>query len=129
MERHPEKLSEGVVRKNGELTPFNAGDAVAAVCDLYGSPIPSSIKPRLGKAAKGLLEDGFHPSVICRALLLAVRKGRPDLVDQFALDVQNADKGEYLTWDRYQQEIKSYNRSQRADLEPIRRALRKEFGL
>lgn len=86
-----------VVRQSGEVTPFNASDAVAAVCDAYGYPIPRSLKARMGKSAKELLADGFTPNVVCAAMYAAVRRARPDLVATLALELQNAVIGQTLT--------------------------------
>ena len=50
MEKHPQKIAAtGVVRADGSFTPFNAGDAVAAVSDMYGLPMLPSWKARLGE--------------------------------------------------------------------------------
>jgi hypothetical protein len=128
MEQHPEKLSEGVARKSGEVTPFNAGDALAAVIDAYGSPIPRRLTPRFGKAAKELLEDGFTPPIVCGALLRALYRSRVDLVDQYAMELQNASKGEHLSYAEDRTRLEAFNRRQRwmhGD-DPITNALRKE---
>ncbi len=128
MEQHPEKLSQGVVRRSGEVTPFNAGDAVAAVVDAYGGPIPRSGKPRLGKAAKELLEDGFAPPIVCAAMLRALYRARFDLVDQFALELQNASKGQHLSYAEDRSRIEAMNRRVRWMIgdDTITNALRKE---
>ncbi len=105
VERHPEKLSEGVLRKSGEVTPFNASDAIAAVCGMYGHPIPRDHKARLGRSAKELLEDGFAPNTVCAAMYAAVRRARPDLVSALALEIQNAHTGQTHTWLEWRQAL------------------------
>ena len=127
MERHPERLSEGVVRRDGTVTPFNAGDALAAVLDMYAQPVPRQHVARLGKAAKELLEDGFDPQTVCRAMLLALLRARVDLTATIALEIQNATGGRHLSWLTYQSELAVYNREGRPP-SVIRSALLKEFA-
>lgn len=128
MERHPETLAgEGVVRRHGKVTPFNAADALAIVLDEYGQPVPRQHKARLGKAAKELLEDGFDPQTVCRALLIAVYRARVDLAPTIALELQSAVGGKYLGWKRYQADLESLSRRSRPE-DAIRRALREEFS-
>lgn len=126
MEKHPEKLSEGVVRRDGSVTPFNAADAVAVVCDNYPAPIPRQFKARMGKAAKELLEDGFDPQTICEAMFAALRRARVDLIPTMALEIQLAKGGQYMSWRRYQSELESANR-QNGPETVIKQALREAF--
>lgn len=109
---HPDRLpAGGVVRRSGEVTPFNAADAVAAVCDAARERsiiIPSGFRARLGKAAKSLLEDGFAPAEVVAAMVMAVRRGRPDLVEHIVVDMQNATMGWLVTPQTYRRELADY---------------------
>lgn len=131
MEQHPEVITEqGIVRKSGEVTPFNAGDAMARVMEVYNDPIPRRDRPRLGKAAKELLEDGFAPDVVCLALLRALYRSRIDLCERFAMEVQNAAKGNHLSYaeDRTRLEALSRQRRWESSNDPITTALREEVA-
>ncbi len=127
MEKHPEVITNGVVRASGEVTPFNAGDAIAAVVDMYGLPIPREFKARLGKAAKELLEDGFEPNLVCAAMLWAVKLARPHLVPSLALEMQSAQHGVLGTFPEYQSYLRRMNHDQKPELASIRNALREAF--
>lgn len=108
MERHPERLTNGVVRKNGEATPFNAGDAVAATVDLcrgMGIPVAPSIKARLGKGAKGLLECGFDPQIVCTSMVLAIEMGWFGSVESIAQELVVARAGRRRSKDEYQRAL------------------------
>ena len=128
MEQHPAIAANGVQRASGEVTPFNAGDAIAAVVDMYGLPIPREIKARLGKAAKELLEDGFEPNLVCAAMLWAVKLARPHLVPSLALEMQSAQHGVLGTFPEYQSYLRKMNHDQKPELASIRDALRKAFS-
>lgn len=128
MEKHPEKSTKtGVTRADGSITPFNAGDAVAAVVDMYGLPIPRSFKARIGKSAKELLEDGFEPNVVCAAMLWAIKLARPHLVENLALEMQSAQHGVLGTFPEYQGYLQRLNRQQDPGMESIRTALKGAF--
>ena len=128
MEQHPEKIAAtGVVRADGSVTPFNAGDATAAVVDMYGLPIPREIKARIGKAAKELLEDGFEPNTVCAAMLWAVKLARPHLVSSLALEMQSAQHGVLGTFPEYQSYLRKMNHEQKPELTSIRNALKEAF--
>lgn len=108
MERHPEKLNEGVIRKNGEATPWNAGDAVAAtvdVCKAMGIPVAPSIKARLGKAAKGLLGAGFDPRTVVAAMVTAIQTGWHGSAESIAQEMVVASAGHRRTRHDFQQAL------------------------
>jgi len=109
MERHPEKIAvDGITRKDGSVTPFNAADAVAAVCDAaaeHGIHIPPTLRARAGKTAKQLLEDGFSAPQVVTAMVIAIRRGRVDLIEQVALDVQAAGAGWSMSPKQYYREL------------------------
>lgn len=127
VEKHPERLGNGIVRGSGETTPFNAGDVLAAVCEMYPGPIPRSHRARLGKAAKELLEDGFEPQTVCAAVLQAVRMARPGMAADFALEMQNAKLGVSSTWSEYRVSLARLNDSQRPEVQAIYRVLEGAF--
>jgi hypothetical protein len=129
MEVHPEKISsDGVVRRSGEVTPFNAGDAIAAVCEMYGNPIPSQWRARLGKQAKELLDDGFKPNLVVAAMLTAVRMARPHLVTSFVMEMQNAQTGQTIDWTEYRRRLHALRTTVDPSRQRILDALRKEFA-
>lgn len=104
MEQHPEKLSDGLVRKSGEVTPFNAGDAIAATADVFnlqGVPLAPSIRARLGKGAKALLDASFPPQIVVAACVVAVRTGWFGSVESIAQEMVVAGSGQKATRDEY----------------------------
>ena len=112
MERHPEKISEGVIRKNGKTTPWNAGDAVAAVveaCERKGIPVAPSVKARLGKAAKGLLDSGFNPDTVVTSGVLAVETGMFGSVETIAQELVVAAAGHRLSRNEYRRALGEVN--------------------
>ena len=124
----PNPGNEVVVRGSGAVTPFNAGDAVAAACDMYPGPIPSSWKARLGKSAKQLLEDGFDPPSICAALYMAIRRARPDMAESFVVEIAQAKTGVIWSWSEYRQFLVTLARDANPELDTIHRALEEYFA-
>lgn len=89
MEQEPLFPSTDVVRRDGTVTPFNAGDAVAAVmdlCRLDDIRVPPRLRARLGRTAKECLEDGYKPEEVVTAMVQALRRGRVDLTEQMLLE-------------------------------------------
>ncbi len=128
MEQHPEVIANGVQRASGEVTPFNAGDAIAAVADMYPGPIPSSWRARMGKSAKQLLDDGFDPPTVCAALFVAVRRARPDLAESFAVEIQQARTGVLWNWAEYRAFLAGMARQANPELDTIHQALEEYFA-
>ena len=93
--------TEVVVRKNGSVTAYNAGDVIAAVVVAADTPVPPIFKARMGRDAKALLEAGFDPPTVCAACLCALRASRPHLVQTFANDIALAKRGYVWTWSNY----------------------------
>lgn len=121
MERHPEKLNEGVVRKNGQVTPWNAGDAVAATVDAcreMGIPVAPSIRARLGKGAKALLEAGFDPAIVVAASVLAIETGWFGSVESIAQELVVASTGQRRSRNEYQRALAEVS-SQLANSESV----------
>jgi hypothetical protein len=90
MEKHPEKITQGVERRDGSVTPFNAGDAIAAVVDVCREkriPLAPSIRARLGKGAKALIEADFPPEIVVSACVVAVRTGWFGSVESIAQEI------------------------------------------
>lgn len=113
-----------ILRGSGEETPFNAGDAVAVTCDLYRLPIPGAWRARLGKAAKGLLEDGFDPNTVCAALLCSVKRARPDMAPVFAVEISQARAGQEWSWREYRAALKD---ARGPELSPLYAMLKEAF--
>lgn len=109
VEKHPEKITDqGVVRANGAVTPFNAGDAVAAavnVCQADGIPLAPSIRARMGKGAKALLESNFPPAVVVSACVVAIRTGWFGSVESIGQEIAVAKAGKRIRRDQYQQAL------------------------
>lgn len=106
MDNHPDVLRQGIVRKSGEATPFNAGDAVGAtvdVCREMGFPVAPQIKARLGKGAKELLDAGFDPKIVTSAMVVAVRTGWFGSVESIAQEMVVALAGGRMARAEYQQ--------------------------
>lgn len=127
MEQHPEVIGNGVERANGSVTPFNAGDAVKATCDMYGLPIPESYRARLGKSAKDLLGSGFDPNVVVAAMLTAVQMARPHLVESFAVEFQNAAAGRAMGWSEYRERVREIEARHNPELQRIYDTLKEAF--
>ena len=129
MEQHPEKIAAmGVVRQNGSVTPFNAGDALAAVVELYGLPMLPAWKARIGKDAKELLEADFAPNVVVVAMLTAVQMGRPHLVQNFAVEFQNSAAGVAVDWAGYRRRLHEVGRANDPGRQRIFNALQEAFA-
>jgi hypothetical protein len=108
MEQHPERIDEGIVRKDGSVTPWNAADVVGAVVDqfrLAGMPIPARYKAQIGKAAKGLLADGFDAKTLVLASAIAVRRAEPHNLHHIAMDLVLARGGMRMTRREYEQAL------------------------
>ena len=104
MEKHPARVEDGIVRKSGEITPFNAGDAVAAtvdVCREMGIPVAPSIKARLGKGAKALLDADFGPDVVVASCVHAIKTGWFGSVESIAQEMVVALSGERVGRDEH----------------------------
>jgi hypothetical protein len=128
MEKHPEKIAAtGVVRADGSVTPFNAGDAVAAVVEMYALPMLPSWKARLGKDAKILLDAGFAPNAVVLAMLTAVQMGRPHMVQPFAVDFQNEMEGMGMDWSDYRRRLQGVGRASNPTQRKIFDALKEAF--
>lgn len=104
MEQHPDVIHDGIVRKSGEVTPFNAGDAVAAtvdVCKALGFPVAPQIKARVGKGAKALLEADFSPRIVVASCVHAIKTGWFGSVESIAQEMVVALSGERVGRDEH----------------------------
>jgi hypothetical protein len=129
MEMHPEKIAAtGVERADGSVTPFNAGDAVAAVSDMYGLPMLPAWKARIGKDAKELLEADFAPNVVVVAMLTAVQMARPHMVQAFAVEFQNEAAGVAMDWTGYRRRLHEVGRTNNPGRQRIFNALEEAFA-
>ena len=97
-----------IVRASGEMTPFNAGDAIAATVDVIGFIVPQ-FKARIGKHAKELLDGGCPADTVVAACVMGVRMGRPHLVQTYAQEIQNAKAGLTVDWPAYRAAIQKLN--------------------
>jgi DNA-binding Lrp family transcriptional regulator len=113
MESNPAPMGQlRLVRASGEETAFNAGDAIAATVDVVGVVAPQ-FKARIGKDAKLLLDAGWQPDTVVAACVMAVRMGRPHLVQTFAQEIQNAKSGLVVDWPEYRRAIEKLNHESR----------------
>ena len=131
MERHPDVIPQGIERASGEVTPFNAGDAVGAtvdVCRDMGIPVAPSIKARLGKGAKELLGAGFDPQVVTTAMVVAIRTGWFGSVESIAQEIVVAQSGNRMARSEFQQVMAATStRLSKAD-SPIWQTMREEMA-
>ena len=101
MERHPDVISgQGIQRKNGEVTPVNAGDVLAVVIeDLRDArlPLSSQAKGIVARQIKSLLGDGFHPEIVRQAAGLAIKRGTPQNTHFIASDLAAANAGVWIS--------------------------------
>lgn len=114
MEKHPEKIgNEGVVRRSGEVTPFNAGDAIAAVNDIFrmqGIPLAPSVRARLGKGSKALIEAEFPPRIVVAACVVAIQTGWFGSVETIAQEMMVASMGGKKSRKDFQQALEETSR-------------------
>lgn len=105
MEHHPERRNEGITRKNGEVTPWNAGDILAAVVEAFsemGIPIASRHRAIIGKQAKELLADGFDPHTLILAAAISLKRMEPQNLHFIAGDLVMARGGVRMTRREYE---------------------------
>jgi hypothetical protein len=108
MENHPARLNEGLVRRNGEITPYNAGDVVAAVVDIFaeqGIPLAGRFRGMLGRHAKDLLDSGFDYFTVVTAAVMAFKRGVPQHTTFIAQDLVMARAGAKMTRAEYERAI------------------------
>jgi len=108
MEKYPERLNNGMVRANGEITPFNAGDAIAALsayCDAEGIILAPKTKARVGKSAKALLQAGFPPGIVVRACARAVETNWIGSVEDIAQEMQVLSVGKRMSRAQYRESL------------------------
>lgn len=131
MEQHPDVIQNGIVRKSGQVTPFNAGDAVGAavdVCADMGFPVAPSVKARIGKGAKGLIDAGFDPQVVTSAMVVAIRTGWFGSVETIAQEMVVAGSGSRIGRAEYQQVLAvTAARISKAD-SPVWQTMREEMA-
>lgn len=132
MEKHPEQLAlQGLQRASGDATPFNAGDAIACtidVCREMGFPVAPSIKARLGKGSKGLIEAGFTPDVVVAACVVAIRTGWFGSVETIAQEMVVASQGGRMARSEYQRALaETSTKISKAD-SPVWQAMRSEMA-
>lgn len=128
MEKHPEKIAAtGVTRADGSVTPFNAGDAIAAIVDMYGLPMLPAWKARIGKDAKDLLDAGFPPNIVVLAGLTAVQMARPGMVQNFAVEFLNEVEGMGMDWTAYRRRLHGVGRASDPARQRIFNALEEAF--
>jgi hypothetical protein len=131
MEQHPDVLPNGIVRKSGEVTAFNAGDVIAATVDLcreMGVPLAPQVKARLGKGSKGLIEAGFPPNIVVSACVVAIRTGWFGSVETIAQEMVVAAAGSRIGRAEYQQVLAATaTRISKAD-SPVWQTMREEMA-
>lgn len=131
MERHPERLTEGVVRRTGEVTPWNAGDAVAAtveVCRSMGIPLAPSIRARLGRGAKALLQADFDPTIVVAAMVTAVQTCWFGSVESIAQELVVAQSGNRRSPDEYRRALDETSHLMARGESPVWQTMRAEMA-
>lgn len=122
MEKYPERLDDGMVRKSGEITPYNAGDVVAAVVSIFAElnvPLSGRYRGMIGRHAKDLLDSGFDYSTVVVASVMACKRGVPQHLTFIAQDLVMARAGARMTRREYERAIED-------ELEIRYRELRKD---
>lgn len=130
MEQHPDVIPNGIVRKSGQVTPFNAGDAVGAavdVCTDMGFPVAPSVKARIGKGAKALLEVGFAPDIVTSAMVIAIRTGWFGSVETIAQEMVVAQTGSRIGRAEYQQVLAATSARLSKAESPVWQTMREEM--
>lgn len=131
MERHPDVIPNGIVRKSGEVTPFNAGDAIAATVELcreIGIPVAPQVKARLGKASKGLVDAGFPPTVVVSACVVAIKTGWFGSVESIAQEMVVAQAGERMARSEYQRALAETHHQVSRSESPVWQMMREEMA-
>lgn len=110
MEEHPAVVrNEGITRRDGSVTPVNAGDVLARVIDWLREaqmPISRQAKGMIARQSKELLEDGFDADLVGAAAVLAVRRCVPHHMHFIASDLAAARAGQWIsTRDEYRKSI------------------------
>lgn len=129
VERHPEKIANGVQRANGSVTPFNAADAVAAAVDVSrdkGYPLAPAIRARLGKGAKALLSADFPPAVVVSACVIAIRTGWFGSVESIGQEILVAKAGDRINRQQFQQALDQTTHQINTADSPVWQAMRED---
>lgn len=99
-------MSQLVARNAAPLEIREAGQhVVAAVCDIAAAlnvQIPPAWLGVIGRGAKTLFEAGFEVDTIVAASWLAVKRGRPQLVQTIAGELAVAVAGQTVTRGQYE---------------------------
>lgn len=117
-----------VVRKNGSMTAFNAGDVIAAVIAAHDLPVGPRTRARIGSEAKGLLTAGLNPLVVCSACLCALQASRPHLAESFANEILMAQRGQVWSWSDYRGKLKQLQVAGDPGLDRMEAAIREYFA-
>jgi hypothetical protein len=131
MEQHPETIPKEIVRKSGEVTLFNAGDAIAATVDLcreMGIPVAPQVKARLGKGAKALLEADFSPRIVVASCVHAIRTGWFGSVETIAQEMVVALSGSRVGRAEHQQVLAALSHEMDRRDSPIWQTMREEMA-
>jgi len=99
---------EGVTRKSGEITAYNAGDVVAAITVIFaeqGIPLAGRFRGMMGRHAKDLLESGFDYSTVVVAGVMACKRGVPQHMTFIAQDLVMARAGAKMSRREYERAI------------------------
>lgn len=131
MEKHPDVIEAGVARASGEVTPFNAGDAIAAtvdVCREMGIPVAPQIKARLGKGSKGLLEAGFEPKVVVASCVHAIKTGWFGSVETIAQEMVVALAGERVGREEHKRILSQLSHQIARSESPVWQTMRAEMA-
>lgn len=103
-----EPVRYDIVRKNGEVTPANAGDIVATVVDIFSEqniPLSGQFRGMIGRQAKDLLDSGFDYSTVIVASVMGVKRGAPQNITFIAQDLVMARAGQRMSRREYERAI------------------------
>jgi hypothetical protein len=98
--------------------PVTARDVIAFVvdnCRTQGLVVPPSWKEILGQHARSLLKAGVDQSVVMGACYMAVMRGRPEIAQHIAGDLQLAQTGMRMSRDEYEQKLSLHAAEKKGD--------------
>lgn len=72
-----------------------------------GVPLARRARGILARQSKELLEDGFAPTVVARACIVAERRGEPHNAWRIAGDIARVEAGLHMTRADYERELKA----------------------
>lgn len=86
--------------------------SVVVTCQAANMLVPGSWRGIVGRHAKSLLEEGFPGDMIVAASILAIKRGKPQLLQYIAGDLMLASSGFAMSRSEYETKLQLYAQSQ-----------------